>query len=100
MELTKKQEEWRPHVEAAAAFDGSAADYARLHSLDLKKLYFYKRSIEQRKTTQQVAGFVRARPAARSLASEVGVHVQLPNGVRLLVPDLSDSDLLERLSRL
>ena len=94
MELTAKQKEWQPHLEAIESFDGTAADYARLHGLNLKQLYFYRSAIARRTNTAQ---FVRVKSSTAELA---GVHVQLPNGVRLVLPSLAEPGLLERLAAL
>jgi hypothetical protein len=54
MELTKKQQFWKAHLDALELFEGSAADYARLHDLEVKKLYVYKTAIRERLATQEV----------------------------------------------
>jgi hypothetical protein len=42
MELTKKQRFWKRHLDALESFDGTTAEYARLHGLEPKKLYVYR----------------------------------------------------------
>jgi len=42
MTPTKKQLFWKGHLDALQEFDGTAAEYARLHGLDANKLYVYK----------------------------------------------------------
>ena len=99
MELTKKQQFWKQHLDALEAFEGSAADYARLHGLEAKKLYVYKTAIRERLATQTTTGFVRVTTSTTASISS-GVTVWLRNGVRLSLPDLDRPGLLERLARL
>ena len=40
--ITKRQTYWRDHVLAAAAFDGSIVEYAKLHNLKTKDIYHGK----------------------------------------------------------
>lgn len=94
MELTAKQQEWLGHVEASETFDGTAADYAREQGLDIGQLYFYRSTIAAKRS--KPSAFVAATP----VTADAGVHVQLPNGVRLRLSDLSEPRLLERLAAL
>ena len=97
--LTKKQRFWKEHLDALEGYAGTAAEYAREHDLDPKKLYVYKTAIAQREAQQPPkAAFVRvnASAAAREVTATV---IRLPNGVQLSVPTLS-SEFLERLARL
>jgi hypothetical protein len=99
VELTKKQQYWKAHLDALATFEGSAADYARLHDLEVKKLYVYKTGIRERLEAQGAYGaFVRVTTSSATI--QTGVTVALPNGVRLSLPDLNAPGLLERLARL
>jgi len=96
-DLTKKQRYWQAHLTALEEFDGSVAEYARLHGLQAKQLYVYKtklRACAQRMETS----FVQVTTASLSMRS--GVTVSLPNGVRLSLPNLEAPGLLERLFRL
>ena len=99
MELTKTQKLWKSHLDALERFDGSTAEYARLHNLDVKKLYIYKSAIRERLATASARGaFVRV--TSTSTTMQTGVTVVLPNGVRLSLPDIREPGLLERLARL
>lgn len=99
MELTKKQTLWKTHVDALAKFDGSGAEYARQHGLDVKRLYFFKAQLrKQVGSVENTARFVPVTGAA--VNTHRGVMVALPNGVRLALPDLDAPGLLERLARL
>lgn len=99
MELTRKQQYWKAHLDALETFEGSAADYARLHDLEVKKLYVYKTAIRERLEAQGEHGaFVRVTTSSATM--HTGVKVALPNGVRLSLPDLNAPGLLERLARL
>ena len=102
MALTKKQQFWKAHLDALEVFEGSAADYARLHDLEVKKLYVYKTAIRERLVTQEVtqSSFVRVTTSTKSAMVATGVTVWLPNGVRLSLPGLEQPGLLERLARL
>ncbi len=106
-DLTKKQRYWQAHLTALEEFDGSAAEYARLHGLQAKKLYVYKTKLrecaEQMETSpapqeQPSSQFVRVTTA--TLSMRTGVTVWLPNDVRLSLPNLEAPGLLERLFRL
>ena len=56
-ELTKKQRYWKKHLEAAALFDGSLADYAREHDLNPKKLYVFKNAIAKKEQPGEEQAF-------------------------------------------
>ena len=101
MELTKKQRFWKRHLDALESFEGTTAEYARLHGLQAKKLYVYKTAIRERQATLSASGseFVRVTTATMATLSS-GITVHLPNGVRLTLPDLDQPGLLERLARL
>lgn len=96
MAPTKQQLFWKSHLEALEDFDGTAAEYARLHGLQAKKLYVYKSWWRDHGTEVQETGFVRVTGAPAAS----GAQVMLPNGVRLALPDINAPGLLERLSRL
>ncbi len=99
MDLTKKQRYWKTHLDALESFAGSAADYARLHDLEVMKLYVYKTAIRARLEGQEATtGFVRVTTSSTASISP-GVTVWLPNGVRLSLPVL-EAGLLERLADL
>jgi hypothetical protein len=102
MELTKKQQFWKAHLDALDLFEGSAADYARLHDLEVKKLYVYKTAIRERLATHEVSqsSFLRVTTSATASMSAAGVTVWLPNGVRLSLESLEQPGLLERLAGL
>ena len=98
-ELTKKQAYWKTRIDALLKFDGSAAEYARQHDLDVKRLYFFKGQLRKREgSAVSTARFVPVTGAAMN--GNRGVMVALPNGVRLALPNLDASGLLERLARL
>jgi len=46
--ITKSQSHWRDHILAAAAFDGTIVEYARLHSLKTKDIYQWKTALTKR----------------------------------------------------
>lgn len=98
-ELTKQQARWKTHVDALEEFDGTAAEYARHHDLDVKKLYVYKAQLQKRVAgSVSTAKFVPVTSSA--LNGHHGVIVALPNGVRLALPNLDAPGLLERLAHL
>ena len=101
MELTAKQSAWKVHVEAADVFDGSLADYARLHDLEIKKLYFYKTALREKAmmSGSTSSGFVQV-TTNQTMRMSAGIRVMLPNGVQLSLPDMNAPGLLERLARL
>ena len=97
--LTEKQAYWKAHLEAAQSIDGSLADYARAHDLQVKKLYVYKTQLSKLETASEMpAGFVKATIPVAKVSSLV--TVSLPNGVRLTLPNLDVPGLLEELARL
>ena len=98
-ELTKKQAFWKEHIDALTAFDGRAAEYARQHDLDVKRLYFFKAQLRRRAgSAVSTARFVPVTGLAMN--GHHGVVVALPNGVRLALANLDAPGLLERLARL
>jgi len=100
-ELTKKQRYWKKHLEAAALFDGSLADYAREHDLNPKKLYVFKNAIAKKEHPGEEQAFAAVKitndcdPVNDSYAS-----ITLPNQVTLKVPMSVTPDLLDHLARL
>ena len=100
-ELTKKQRYWKKHLEAAALFDGSLADYAREHDLNPKKLYVFKNAIAKKEQPGEEQAFAAVTitndcdPVNDSYAS-----ITLPNQVTLKVPMSVTPDLLDHLARL
>ena len=46
--LTKTQSYWHAHVEAAQLSKGSIVDYAKIHDLNIKKLYYWRSTYAQR----------------------------------------------------
>jgi len=104
MELTEKQKYWKSHLEAAASFEGPLTDYAKLHGLDVKKLYVFKGVIREKlEGNSNSSSFVQVttqQSVRREVYRDRGVGVLLPNGVKLSLPSLDQPGLLERLSRL
>ena len=100
MTPTKKQLFWKAHLDALEAFEGTAAEYARLHGLDAKKLYVYKSWWRDHCGQAEQTGFVRVAAPSVAPPGAPGAQVLLPNGVRLALPDINAPGLLERLSRL
>ena len=98
MELTEKQRFWKAHIESAEEFEGTQADYARQHQLDIKKFYFFKASLRDKGALSVVDATGFSRVSIPSSSVQPGVQVMLPNGVRLSLPDAPG--LLERLARL
>ena len=100
-ELTNKQRYWKKHLEAAALFDGSLADYAREHDLNPKKLYVFKNAIAKKEQPGEEQAFAAVTitndcdPVNESYAS-----ITLPNQVILEVPMSVTPDLLDHLARL
>jgi len=83
--ITERQQFWLEHVEAAAAHDGSIADYARSEGLKPKELYQWKTLLARRGLLEPLdplatpPNFVRVIAPARPL----GMSLVLTNGVRL-----------------
>ena len=83
--ITERQQHWLDHIQAAEAFDGSIADYARSAGLKPKELYSWKGILARRGLLSVPAageaggGFVRVIAPSRPL----GMSLVLPNGVRL-----------------
>jgi hypothetical protein len=102
MELTKKQQYWKAHLDALEGFAGSAADYARLHDLNPKKLYVYRTKLRalQALSAPSASSFVEVKATTMPSPASSDVMVALPNGVRLLIPNLVLPDLLEPLAGL
>ena len=46
--ITKRQQFWRDHVLAAAAYEGSIVEYAKAHSLKTKDIYQWKTALTKR----------------------------------------------------
>ena len=46
--ITKRQQFWRDHVLAAAAYEGSIVEYAKVHSLKTKDIYQWKTALTKR----------------------------------------------------
>ena len=102
MELTKKQQYWKAHLDALEEFSGSGADYARLHDLNPKKLYVYRTKLRelQASSAPSASSFVEVKTATMPSLGSSDVMVALPNGVRLLIPNLVLPDLLGPLAGL
>jgi len=83
--ITERQQHWLDHIQAAEAFDGSIADYARSEGLKPKELYSWRDILVRRgllgseAAVESKGGFVRVIAPARPL----GMSLVLPNGVRL-----------------
>lgn len=101
MTPTKQQLFWKSHLEALEGFEGTAAEYARLHDLEVKKLYVYKSWWRDHgsEVERTGGGFVRVTATTQAQYGP-GVQVMLPNGVRLALADVHAPGLLERLARL
>jgi len=100
-ELTKKQHYWKQHLEAAASFDGSLADYAREHDLNPKKLYVVKNAMAKKEKPDASQAFAAVRVANEpGSMSDVHATITLPDQVMLTVPMRVAPDLLEHLARL
>ena len=100
MELTQKQRFWKAHIEAAQGFEGTQAEYARLHDLDLKKFYFFKASLRNKGLLGEGSAFLQVTTSSTRVQLRHDAQVLLPNGVRLSLPDVTAPGLLERLARL
>jgi hypothetical protein len=95
--LTKKQAQWKVHLDAASSARQSLAEYARSNKLDLKKLYSYSSAI-QRRSTPRKSAFVRVQ---RAPVSPVDVRIELNNGVRVIMPSPADIvSFFEQLAKL
>jgi len=46
--ITRRQSYWRDHVLAAAAFEGTIVQYAKLHNLKTKDIYQWKTALAKR----------------------------------------------------
>jgi hypothetical protein len=90
-ELTKKQLEWKVHVDAALASGMPLAEYARSHKIEVKKLYSYSSAIQRRLIPAPKPAFVRVQ---RPVPTSVGVRIELANGVRLNIAAPADLGLL------
>lgn len=51
--LTENQQKWKTHIDAASAAGQTLADYSRSHGVELKKLYAYRRAIQQREESRK-----------------------------------------------
>lgn len=97
-DLTEKQRYWKSHLDALEMFEGSAAEYARLHDVSVKKLYVYKTQIRRfAESSEMTTGFLKVTTSSNVSSP---VTVSLPNGVRLSLPDVNAPGFLERLARL
>ena len=90
------------HLVATVQHGGPLIDYARLHDLDVKKLYVFKPVIENKLNSELGSEsndeiIPVKRPPERA---HRGVGVELNNGVRLYLEDLSEPGLLDRLAQL
>ena len=47
-QITERQQYWRDHVLAAAAYDGSIVEYAAANKLKIKDLYQWKTALTKR----------------------------------------------------
>jgi len=100
-ELTKKQRYWKEHLDAAASFDGSLADYARQHDLNPKKLYVFKNAIAKKEQPNEAAPFAAVTVAddARLIGTSTA-KITLPIQITLTVPVSVAPELLDRLASL
>ena len=92
--ITERQQYWLDHIQAAAASDGTMAEYAARHELKVGVLYEWKRKLRRLGLLPgkaPEAGFV---PVAATARSSACCSIALPNGVRLqLTGDLDATTL-------
>jgi hypothetical protein len=83
--ITEQQQYWLDHIQAAEAFDGSIADYARAEGLEPKELYSWKGILVRRGLLNVPAADENNRDSVRVIAPArpLGMSLVLPNGVRL-----------------
>ncbi len=84
-EITERQQYWLDHIQAAKAFDGSIADYARAQGLTPKELYQWKTILTRRgllASKKASTDFVQVMGPPRS-GESASASLVLPNGVRL-----------------
>ncbi len=89
--ITERQQYWLEHVQAAEAFDGTLAEYARSAGLKPQTLYSWRAVLRSRgllepQASERPSGFVQvlgrgSTPSAAAPPS--AVSLLLPNGVRL-----------------
>lgn len=89
IQLTAKQQQWLSHLEAADEQNLSLAAYAKQECLDLKRLYSWKSQLKQKGlfSAETDNSFIKAQVSTSvSLSHTTGIHVVLPNGIRLELP--------------
>ena len=96
--ITKRQQQWLDHINAADASDGSLVAYAAAHKLKVKDLYQWKTVLSRR-------GLLPKQSAKSSFVPVTippvptpctSCHITLPNGVRLqFTGDLNSTSLRE-----
>lgn len=93
--LTTKQVFWLEHIKAAKASGLGLKAYAQQQGLDPKALYRWKMTLGRKGLLERTHAFVEARvtQSPRPEPMACSVHVQLPNGARLQLPELSQSVL-------
>ena len=94
---THRQRYWLKHVEAADLSDGTIAEYAKLHDVNLKGLYQWKTKLMKLNLYQPITStaksdFVPVKPSQPHIqkqlvpplhAEQSSCTVTLPNGIRI-----------------
>ena len=94
MELSEQEREWKAHLDAAEAAGQTLANYARVHELDVSKLYGYRGKIKRKlkRATEPArrgkASFVRVEAKPQSSCSLV--RIELPNGIGVVIEGSCD----------
>ncbi|TVQ50567.1 MAG: hypothetical protein EA371_00490 [Gammaproteobacteria bacterium] len=85
--ITERQQYWLEHLQAAAAFDGPLAEYARSAGLKPQTLYSWRAVLRSRgllepQAAERRSGFVEVIGSTPTTPPSA-VSLLLPNGVRL-----------------
>jgi transposase-like protein len=87
--ITERQQHWLGHLQAAEAFDGTLAEYARSAGLEPQTLYSWRAVLRSRgllapQASERPSGFVQVmgRGSAPTTPPSA-VSLLLPNGARL-----------------
>ncbi len=83
--ITKRQQQWLDHINAADASDDSLVAYAAAHKLKVKDLYQWKTALTRRGFLPEKKPKTAFVPVATKPAtvSPTSCNVTLPNGVRI-----------------
>ena len=89
--LTRKQQFWLDHIQAADRSNGSIAAYAAQHSISAKALYAWKTRLirQKRYSPTKTSDFTPIKPSSELLSSLGGLaespscRVTLPTGARI-----------------